>query len=156
MKKEKTMEIQSITNFCLKCEEMKHILLKREQGITLSDKEIKKIRKVCANCRSLTNEGIYKADCIISALELQKQLEVKELELQKQLEVKEIPNRNVGKKAVLEKQHEQTIQFLMNQPSQRRKNKTMSSREIASIIGISKSKVYEIMQSIKEKDVQDS
>ena len=124
------MEIRSIFNYCARCTNMKDILEKRRQGIPVDDDELTKVRRHCAKCKSGKN-GIYKADAILTALELHE--EVNKLKTK----------RNVGKKPVREKQYGAAIRNL------RAEGKTI--REIASILKISKTTVQKIIKSQKEE-----
>lgn len=123
------MEIQNVIDYCLnqnhkKCR-MSEFLEKRKNGIELSESEIESMRFSCASCRSFGKTGIYKADAIMSALELHQQSQFK--------------NKNIGKKPTRKKQYGTAIKNLREQ------GKTI--REIAEILGISKTTVHKIIKS---------
>ena len=122
------MEIQNVVDYCLKCFNMERLLNKRKQGIDITEKELQDIRFICARCRSFDNSGIYKADAILTSLEMHEKLN----ELSKK--------RNVGKKPVREKQYGTAIRNL------RAEGKTI--RQIAEVLGISKTTVQKILKSV--------
>lgn len=121
------MEIQNVVDYCMKCSNMTQLLEKRRQKIELTEKEIDEIRFICARCRNFFDSGIYKADAILTSLELHEQLN--------RLSYK----RNVGKKPIRQKQYGTAIKNL------RAEGKTI--REIAAILGISKTTVQKILKS---------
>lgn len=124
------MEIQNVVNYCLKCTKMERLLEKRRNDIELTSDEIKEIRYLCANCRlgkKGNKIGIYKADAIMSSLEMHKKLN----ELSKK--------RNIGKKPVREKQFGVAVRNL------RAEGKTI--RQIAKILGISVDTVQKILKN---------
>lgn len=131
------MEVQNVIDYCVKCANMKDLIEKRKQKIPIDDSELQEIRNLCRYCRNLGKKGIYKADAILTSLEMYEKLE--------KLEKK----KNVGKKATREKQYGTVVQNL--------RTNGMTIREIAKTVGISVDTVQKILKhtSIKSIPVQE-
>ena len=120
------MQTQNVTEHCLKCHKVLPLLDKRLNGEELTEKEVEYIRLECRYCRSFDSKGIYKADAILSLLELY----IKFTRFK----------RNTGKKPVRKKQYGAAVQNL------RKEGKTI--RQIADILGIAKSTVQRILKDL--------
>lgn len=115
-------EIRNVIDHCQKCPNMVKLLNKKRNDEPLNDSDIKDIRIICMHCKC-GQEGIYKADAIMTALLLHD-------------EVKR--QRNVGKKPTRYKQYKAAVQNL--------RNEGRSIREIAKILGISPTTVQRILK----------
>lgn len=104
---------------------MKSLINKRKNGIEPVVRELVDIRQKCAYCKNGA-KGIYKADAILTALELHEKIGIK--------------NRNNGKKPVLEKRFGTAVCNLRSEGK--------SIREIAKILGISKDTVQKIIKNV--------
>ena len=117
---------KDVCDYCKNCKRMTNAIKKKELG-TLEMEELGELREKCSNCKNY-NGGIYKADAILSALVVQKEVD------------KWKQKRNVGKKPVRKKQYETAIKNL------KKEGKTI--REIATILGISPATVQNIINDL--------
>ena len=117
------MDVQNVNDYCKKCKKMKLLQEKRKKGEDYLE-NLANMRTRCARCRVFGKIGIYKADAILTALELSEN---------------GYKNRNVGKKPVREKQYGTAVKNL------RAEGKTI--RQIAKTLGISVDTVQKILKN---------
>lgn len=124
--------VQNVMEHCKKCEDMCKLMEKMRSDDEIKEQELLYMRRKCQRCRRGDN-GIYKADAILTALLLDKMIQDRWKK-----------NLTPGKKPTLERKYGRAIYAL------REGGKTI--KQIASLLGLSPTSVHKVLKSKKQID----